>query len=294
MHTFTVELRPPPEHGIHTAIYSNAAYLRDRGATFASALRFLTGWRNAYTFRRPVPDSEIVDALHAAYRCFRTSHTRTAFPSSAHRPKWPAAEPKIRTNLVDPDFGLIDLWEESPVRFEGGSAHTRAILEAMFPGDPLLCCGWTMERFATNRLSEWGDLDSMQLVVPSPMSKPVGRTKDGSRESAHTLDNTGPRKFLVIDYDDHAGSDVHASASVYLAQKYPLALVLHSGSKSLHAWFYVEGIADDALRSFMFHACQLGADPAMFVRSQFCRMPDGLRGNGKRQTVYYFNPGVLK
>ncbi len=41
-------------------------------------------------------------------------------------------------------------------------------------------------------------------------------------------------------------------------------------------------------------AVSLGADPATWTRSQFVRMPDGTRDNGKRQTVYFFNGEVLK
>jgi hypothetical protein len=43
----------------------------------------------------------------------------------------------------------------------------------------------------------------------------------------------------------------------------------------------------------MEYAVTLGADPAMWTRSQFARMPDGLRDNGKRQAAFYFNPNAL-
>ncbi len=44
----------------------------------------------------------------------------------------------------------------------------------------------------------------------------------------------------------------------------------------------------------MRYAASLGADRATWTRSQFVRMPDGLRANGKRQTLYFFNPEVVK
>jgi hypothetical protein len=43
----------------------------------------------------------------------------------------------------------------------------------------------------------------------------------------------------------------------------------------------------------MAHAVTLGADPKLWTRSQFARMPDGTRDNGQRQTVYFFNPEVI-
>jgi hypothetical protein len=85
-----------------------------------------------------------------------------------------------------------------------------------------------------------------------------------------------------------------AALLLHLAEKAPLALVVYSGGKSLHGWFYCAGVAEEKIFRFMQYASSLGADPANRTRSQFARMPDGLRENGRRQTVYFFNPGVVK
>ena len=68
-----------------------------------------------------------------------------------------------------------------------------------------------------------------------------------------------------------------------------------AGSKSLHGWFYCAGQPEERLRQV--HALlrfvrRMTAQRGR--RSQFVRMPDGLRDNGKRQVVYYFNPEVIK
>jgi hypothetical protein len=81
---------------------------------------------------------------------------------------------------------------------------------------------------------------------------------------------------------------------LHLAERAPLAAAVHSGSKSIHGWFYSAGQTEEKLRAFMRYAVSLGADDAMWTPSQFVRMPDGLRDNGKRQTVYFFNPEILK
>jgi len=44
----------------------------------------------------------------------------------------------------------------------------------------------------------------------------------------------------------------------------------------------------------MEYAVSLGADSATWTKSQFVRMPDGTRENGKRQEILYFNPASLK
>jgi hypothetical protein len=61
-------------------------------------------------------------------------------------------------------------------------------------------------------------------------------------------------------------------------------------SKSLHGWYLVFGQSRERLRSFMDYAVSLGADHASWLRSQFVRLPDGRRENGKRQVTYFFDP----
>ena len=189
--------------------------------------------------------------------------------------------------------GFVDLWEMSPVRFEDNDPHCEETLDTLFPGNPLLCCGKSSFDFATRSREEWrGKLTELQLIVPSPMSSRTGRTLKGS-ESEHSLENTGPRRFLVIEQD--AGTvDEQAAILVHLAQRAPLALAVHSGSKSLHGWFFCAGQCEDTLRSFMRAAVTLGADRATWARLQFVRMPDGIRDNGIRQTLYFFNPEIVK
>jgi hypothetical protein len=123
------------------------------------------------------------------------------------------------------------------------------------------------------------------------MSAVTGKTKDG-RESQHTLSNTGPRRFLVIEQDSGT-PDEQASVLVHLARLAPLALAVHSGSKSIHGWFYCEGTPEEHLRRFMNYAVSLGADRATWSRSQFVRMPDGTRDNGNRQKILFFNPETI-
>jgi hypothetical protein len=81
---------------------------------------------------------------------------------------------------------------------------------------------------------------------------------------------------------------------LHLAEKAPLTLVVHSGQKSLHGWFYCAEVPEEKVRRFFQYAVSLGADRANWTRSQFARMPDGLRENGRRQTIYFLNPEVVK
>ena len=208
--------------------------------------------------------------------------------------------------------GLVDLWEASPVRLKSNEPNTDKVINLLFPGNPLLCCGWTRHRFDTRPRAQWYKLQDLQFIVPSPMTARRGLTQQGNL-SAHALSNTGPRRFLVVEFDFDASNsdeearllerlaaegrdvrDLCAALLLNLAEKAPLALAVHSGGKSLHGWFYCAHVPEERVWHTFQYAVSLGADRASWTPSQFARMPDGLRENGRRQTVYFLNPEVVE
>jgi hypothetical protein len=209
-------------------------------------------------------------------------------------PPWPSLNTEQREAVIAGiGRGLVDLWEMSPSRFEDNDSHCEEIIDTLFPGNPLLCCGKSSFDFVTRPREQWrGELGEMQLIVPSPMTSRTGRTQDGN-VSEHTLENTGPRRYLVVE-QDQGTIDEQAAVLIHLAKFAPLASVVHSGNKSLHGWFYCAGQPEEQLLWFMRQFVELGADRATWIRSQFVRMPDGSRANGNRQTVFYLNPSVIK
>jgi len=148
---------------------------------------------------------------------------------------WPKLNQEQRDAIIRDGGALVDLWENSPVRFDDNKPRTEGLIDALFPGNPLLCCGKSNSKFDTKTRSGWrGKLSALQLIVPSPMTARTGLTKDNPpKESAHALSITGPRRFLVIEFD-HGGVDEHAALLLHLAARAPLAIVVHSGNKSLH------------------------------------------------------------
>jgi hypothetical protein len=231
-------------------------------------------------------------------------------------PPWPKADPERINSIATGGGGLYELWEQSPIRFEDGSSHAEEIIDAVFPGNPLLCCGKSDEVFATRCRQTWrGHLHRLAKIVPNPMLAPKGRTRDTGRLSEHTLEATAARVYLVVEFDfsefardgvtpslwaplvrdwQAAGvsvADASAALHLELAQRLPLVLVVHTGGKSLHGWYYAYARSDAVLRLFMAYAVSLGADPHTWCRSQFVRLPDGRRESGQRQVTYYFNVG---
>jgi hypothetical protein len=240
---------------------------------------------------RNVPRAEIVAAVQNALPC-AWQPTGKAAPGQTVS-KWPAVNQEQRAGIIGGGEGLADLWEASPVLMEDNGVHTERLIDALFPDNPLLCCGKSNSAFDTRPRESWrGELSELALVVPSPMCAVEGTTKEG-KPSRHTLNNTGPRRFLVVEFDTGTPDD-HAALLLHLATIGPMVLAVHSGNKSLHGWFYCAGQPEDKLLRFMRYAVSLGADHATWSRCQFCRMPDGTRNDGRRQTVFYFNPQPLE
>jgi hypothetical protein len=226
-------------------------------------------------------------------RAVRNSRSAAWSPDqpAAMKPRaatWPTVD-SARREAAASTGNLCDLWEASPVRLEDNLNRAELVIDALFPGNPLLCVGRSNSEFKTRHREELrGELSEMSLIVPSPMSAVQGITQDG-RPSEHTLSNTGDRRFLVIEQDSGTLDD-QAGVLLHLKRKAPMVLAVHSGSKSIHGWFYCAGRDEEFLKRFMRYAVALGADRATWTRSQFVRMPDGLRDTGARQTVFYFDP----
>ncbi len=245
---------------------------------------------------RNVPINEIEDAVRNSARCaWRPATTRTSGPLAK---KWPNVNCNQRAEIIRTNGGLADLWECSPVRIEDNNQHTEEIIDRLFPHDALLCCGASQFAFDTRPREQWrAKLAHLQFIVPNPMTARFGKKQHpmpGTRDvSAHTLDNTGPRRFLVCEFDGGT-LDEQAGLMLHLSALGPLVLVLHSGGKSLHGWFLAEGKSEEMLRRFFHHAVSLGADPTTWTRSQFVRMPDGTRDSGEKQAVYFLNLSLMK
>ena len=281
---------PQAGSGVHIWLFSMARQLwphRERGEIIALLASAVSGCG------RNVPEKEISEAVDKAKDCAWQPQDRSSFVPTPSPSRWPEVSIKARGEIIKDGGELVDLWEASPVRIDSNEPRTEEIIDVLCPGNPLLCVGASSYAFDTRPREDWrGELADMQLIVPSPMSKLKGLTKEG-KESAHCLDNTGKRRFLVCEFDSGT-TDEHAAILLHLASRAPLTLAVHSGNKSLHGWFYCAGQTEERLRGFMEYAVSLGADRATWTRSQFVRMPDGTRDNGKRQAVYFFNPKTIK
>jgi hypothetical protein len=283
-------------------------------------------FRTAWPLHEWLSEDEIVELLQGNLSCERPEreireavvnagkYFRGEMASSSQKP-WPAVDyALIHKTVVDCPVRLEDLRGLSPVCVSDKEPMTEEILDALYPGNPLLCFGRAPNASWTHPRELWRSREfDYSFIVPSPMTKEIGVKTDG-KESHRCLDNTGPRTFIVIEFDITESGlwtayvrdwrergistiDANVALIIELATKglprLPLALAVHSGGKSIHAWFPCAGLTEEQTKPFMERAVRLGADKATWTRCQLVRMPDGTRENGNRQRIHYFDPTVV-
>lgn len=115
--------------------------------------------------------------------------------------RWPEVNFQQIEVIAEEGQTLASLREKSPVRFDTVGCHAEKVIDALFPENPLLCCGANKYYTPTRPRNCWrGRLHEMQFIVPSAMKAPEGKTLKG-KLSPRSADNTGPRRFLIIEFD---------------------------------------------------------------------------------------------
>lgn len=288
------KLASPPSAGagIHAYLFSCARQLHahmDSRGVFDALQSAVEG------VNRPVPAREIRDAVNnslaVAWRprpfgeMKDNANPLTIGCGEVPASRWPRVCPRTRRAMIaDAEAngvgGLYELWEASPFKYQRTADDWLAWL---FPGAEWLCLAQDHPATARTRAPErwyFGAADECGLVVPSPMTGPSGNGLDG-RMSHRCLANTGPRRWLVIEFDsgtidEQAALHWHLRDAAVAAGWPRLTLCVHSGSKSLHGWYGpCEG--EEAARDLMAYTVSLGADHSGWNRCQLMRLPGGRR-----------------
>jgi hypothetical protein len=259
---------------------------------------------------------EIEEAIELAYNLEST-------PNLDRAPPQHLANPRLIEQVVAERFSggsmLEELRRRSPFPIPDS---TDQIVRTLFPPDSLICVAGAIPEYAlTAPLRNFSKLDRKEFIVPSPMSDLHWIDKKGGTHK-RGLANTGPRRFIVTDFDikkfgkrnnptiffdlikrwEAAGVSIQDAAAALICHLNelggPLAMVVYSGNVSLQAWWFCEGedeSIDGRMRAFFETAVILGADRAGWTTCQFFRMPGGLRSNtDRRQDVHFFNPSAIR
>ena len=284
----------PPRHGVgvHQWLFKVARHLHHHRMSEDIVLLLAAAIEGC---GRHVPAKEIREAVENSKSVAWTPPDPTN-PKQARVPKWPACDPSMRRKAIaSAGVTMADVRRLSPVPCTSESVDAEFYVDQLFPGNPLLCVGLSNSKFKTARREHFrGHLARLSLIVPSPMTALKGRRKSDGKLSAHTLDNTGERHYLITEFD--SGTEDEQAALIWHLKAFaPLVLILWSGGKSYHAVWNCRNVSEEKSRKFMRYAVKLGADPATWTRSQFVRLPQGWRADKEtRQEVAYFDPARLE
>lgn len=276
---------PPRGGGLHQWLFRAALHLQ-RFRSERESIIIL----KARTIGKPLKSNEIEEAVKNSRRL---ALSQGSTPNASLPKKWPDFNEEQRHAVFSREGGLIDLLEKSPVRCEETAPQAEEVIDQLMPPDCWICAGRSQQGAVTKSRSEWrGGLAQQEFVVPSPMLSSQGITKDG-KISYRSLNNVAPRRFLVIDQDSGT-MDEQAGVLSHLARIAPLVMVVSTGGRGLHGWFYCAKKRDEQLWPFMRMAVILGACRSTWSPIQLVRMPGGLREGSSPQPVLLFNPGVIR
>ena len=278
----------------HSWLPRGAWALRKASFTPEEAFSLLDQITTAHGKTRSRECAEVVQNI---YKASFVSRLGNAFKPSRYRK---AIRSGVDTDKIrriinrSPYGGLYELWEKSPVRMEDEPGWTDKIIQALFPSRSCLCVGVVKESSNIVPVDTKG-INRYQLIVPNI---PIGEEalKNDGNPSPRAKANFDGRRFLVIEFDRADLSfDDQSAILMHLAGFAPMTLVVFSGGKSLHGWYYVANASEKEVARFFEYAVSIGADPATKTINQYVRMPGARRSdNGALQTVYYLNPGVAK
>ena len=315
------DLHDFPDYGIHAHVFDLALFLKNwkgEEVSKTDAIHLIYRKYEERPRRRRLQLNEVENAVGNAYgssvrkdkgcryvynqREVRTSpqsHWNVTLPGLA------VTEPcelSVKAALLEYPWSMEAIWEESPLRVD--ECSSQEVLSHLFDEDELICSGTFFES-RTLPLSQWLQHGfSGDLFCPNPMRCRLGTNLQG-KASERCRDNVGKRRFLVYESDDESlGFDEKASLIRCLREKTEatLRMVVHSGGKSLHAFFDACEKEEDNWR-FMSVAVKYGGDPDMYRPEQQSRLPNAIRlskGSGRhllddhgtpiRQKCLYLNP----
>ena len=291
MTTKTITLLAPPEVGIHGWLYGRAQYLRKEGVSADNVYKVLREVCDKYPMRdkRVVPDAEIRAAVGNAYRTVLGAPPKPAAPVAFDPVAgWPGdiSVPRV---AIDPQL-VVKALAESPVAGLSDIPPTSGKPSDLFRETDMVCVGKSATEFSVGEAHIFAGNPSYQFIVPNPLRKAVGRTKNGG-VSNHCRDCVADRRYIIVESDAGLSHDQQVAILFWLEKTTgsPLAAVVHSCGKSIHGWFRCEGVPPDRLFAWFKYAVSVGADPRLFLPEQFVRMPGGTRENGTQQKLLYIH-----
>ena len=268
-------LENPPEPGNRNVWLFTVAKRARRFASEKKVKALLLKVAAQWTDRDFTPEID-----RAVARAF--SGGTSSVSSASVRLPWPEYNPAAWTRRLNTPIPF----PEKPL-----DITTEAVIDRLFPGNPLICAAQDTRSSITQEREAWrGKEAALQFIVANPMTAATGFNQSGKLSHRCHDNATKRRRYLVIEFDRGEITQQAAILTSLATKQTPLLLVVWSGSKSLHGWFDVRQLSEYQKHRFFRHAVFLGADPTLWDPSKLVRMPGGRRDNGHTQHIFYFDP----
>lgn len=295
---FINELPPPGGGGAHQALYRAGCLGCRAGLTAESVVADVR--THLPEGSRVVSDAEIEQGVEAGFAEVSGGVKR---PSSIG----PRIRPGALESILREGRGATeaDVRRRSPVKLDWPEGEGWRVLEALFGTGELLFVG---DDGISGRIGEtirpagdWIEKFRREATVPFPkimVNGLTGRWAAKKSGDGRTLRGDGcvaEHRFAVAEFDDLSIED---QIAFWIAvPNLPVAALIHSGKKSLHAWVRVD--CSDRIEwereveqtLFPGYLKPLGLDPACKNASRISRMPGHRRSDtGKIQSCLYLAP----
>ena len=269
-------------NGLHRDIFRAALFLKERGVEDGECYHIMRKAAD-HVSERQVPDREINSAIRSANLHMEGKLVLNHWP----QPVQPFIAEVLSRGTITRDH--VRDWTrqlpQDPVYW----------LRKLYKDGELVCAASDSTHWHTADRDLVANILSnhfLEYINPSPMSKPFGLTQE-NRQSAHCLDNVGPRTYLVIEFD-RGTIEEHANILWFIGGYLPLFMMVYSGGKSMHGWYYVKDLPESTIKNTFTTAVELGADPKMWSKCQFTRLPCGRNNKThKKQVVTFFDETKL-
>ncbi len=299
-------------------LLATAGDLRRGKFTVEEAFRLLrrAGNEHAVATTRGVPNSEIQKVLKKVYRAAAGGAMPDVRNASRSLP-----EPNASAMNAAAAAGAAAGWNLAAFESESDDIppideQTATILPLMFlPDELVLIARKVTDTPGAKKLTDYPrPINRKSFFIPTPAATAFGVTLDGRRSGRCKSMYAPGRRFVGVEWDNMPADkackvplDEQAALIAYFAcglspnplHRMPLALVVHSGGKSLHAFFATAGRSEEEIYTFYTEVRRCGADRSAFSVSQQVRLPGGTRYNRKtgaeegRQRVLFLSRSVI-
>ncbi len=298
--------------GLHPFLLSLANYAVRAGL---SCQDFVIYVRYFIHGTRQVFDREIIDAYDKAAFDFQ-GQGRSSSEGWEQRQKPSRTEQQelinIRDNLIKDGKGVNggDISMESPIPPSGSpTVQARQIIESLFKGGEFAYVG-SARAAAVKRVNLLGPIPYIQLlkktdtvtaehIVPNPFTGKLAPKKGGTGTSLR-CDNAVARFHLTVAEFDNLSID--DQLAFWSQSPLPVAALIHSGGKSIHAWIRTGEISsmdewDRVIKRGLYdqYLIPMGVDAACSNPSRLSRMPGHYRKDKNQiQQLLYLNPNATQ